>query len=633
MMTNSNWFTQYKSSIEDNQKFWATQSERLDWIKPWKTITSGSFEKGNIKWFEDGDLNVCYNCVDRHLKDKADKTAIIWEGDNPHNSKKITYKELHQQVSKFANVLKSLGVKKGDRVCIYMPMIIEATVAMLACARIGAIHSVIFAGFSPESIKNRILDAECNIVITTDGSNRGGKTINLKANVDTAIQDCDLVKKVLVIKYLNLDTEWNNSRDVDFDQVVKTVADHCEPEIMNAEDPLFILYTSGSTGKPKGVLHTSAGYLLYASLTHEKIFNLQPNDIYWCTADVGWITGHSYIVYGPLANGTTTLMFEGVPTYPTPSRFFDVIDKYQVNIFYTAPTAIRALMAKGDEILDSSNRQSLRMLGTVGEPINHEAWNWYHKKVGNGKCPIVDTWWQTETGGVMITPYFGKPQKPGSAMQPFLGIDVAILDVNSTKEIKGPLPHGEYGTLVVKQSWPGIMRTIYGDHERFIETYFAPYKGFYFPADGATRDKDDHYWITGRLDDVINISGHRIGTAEIEDTIDDYYKVAESAVIGIPDKIKGETIYAFVTPNKDFELTNEFKKEIIIWVRKQYGPIATIDVIQWATDLPKTRSGKIMRRVLRKIAHFEESGLGDTSTLSDPTCIDQLINDRIDWRS
>ena len=631
-MANSNWLVEYDDSIQNNHDFWAKESKRLDWIKPWNTLTSGSFSNGNIKWFEDGTLNVSYNCVDRHLKDKADKTAIIWEGDNPENSKKITYRELHKQVCQFANVLKSIGAKKGDRICIYMPMIVEATVAMLACARIGAIHSVVFGGFSPESIKSRIQDAQCNIVITADGGNRGGKLVPLKANVDIAIKNCPSVEHVVVVKYTQNEVNWNNNIDVDYNKVVKTVSDDCPPEEMNAEDPLFILYTSGSTGKPKGVLHTSAGYLLYASLTQEKIFDLQENDIYWCTADVGWITGHSYIVYGPLANGATTLMFEGVPTYPTASRFFEVIDKYNVNIFYTAPTAIRALMAKGNEILDTSTRKSLRILGTVGEPINSEAWNWYHDNVGNGKCPIVDTWWQTETGGILITPYHGAPQKPGSAMQPFLGIDLAILDLNTAQEIKGALPHGEYGTLVIKKPWPGMMRTVYGDHERFFETYLNPYKGYYFPADGATRDEDDHYWITGRLDDVINISGHRIGTAEIEDTINAHSKIVESAVIGIPDKIKGETIYAYVTPNKGVEPSDELKKELKTWVRKQYGPIATIDAIQWTKDLPKTRSGKIMRRILRKIAHFEESGIGDTSTLADPSCIDKLISDRINWK-
>jgi acetyl-CoA synthetase len=631
-MSDNNWLDQYKDSIQNNHEFWESQSKKLDWIKPWKTLTSGSFEEANVKWFEDGTLNVCYNCVDRHLADKAHKTAIIWEGDDINNNQEITYQALYEKVCKFANVLKYIGAKKGDRICIYMPMIVEATVAMLACARIGAVHSVVFAGFSPDSIKSRIQDAECNIVITSDGGVRGGKLVPLKDNVDEAIENCPSVKKVLVVKNTNNDINMNPDIDVSYNDIESLVPSHCAPEEMSAEDPLFILYTSGSTGKPKGVLHTTGGYLLYASLTHEKIFDLKDNDIYWCTADVGWITGHSYIVYGPLANGATTLMFEGVPTYPSPSRFFEVIDKYNVTIFYTAPTAIRALMAKGDDILNTSTRDSLRILGTVGEPINSEAWEWYHKKVGNGKCPIVDTWWQTETGGILITPYHGKPQKPGSAMQPFLGIEPAILDVTSSKEITDGMQHGEYGTLVIKQPWPGMMRTVYGDHDRYYETYLKPYKGYYFPADGAMRDEDGHYWITGRLDDVINISGHRIGTAEIEDTINAHSDIVESAVIGIPDKIKGETIYAYITPNKGVEPSDELKKDVIKYVRKHYGPIATIDAIQWTNDLPKTRSGKIMRRILRKIAHFEESGIGDTSTLADPGCIDKLITDRIDWR-
>ena len=631
-MTDNNWLSQYKDSIEDTETFWRQASSRLDWIKPWQTLSSGSFEQGNVKWFEDGVLNAAYNCVDRHLQDKADKTAIIWEGDNPDNYRRLSYRQLYQQVCQFANVLKSIGAQKGDRICIYMPMIPEATVAMLACARIGAIHSIVFGGFSPESIKSRIQDAQCNIVITADEQSRGGRNLPLKANVDEAIVGCPTIDHVLVVENSGGDINWNNAVDVNYNDQVQQVSDDCPPEPMNAEDPLFILYTSGSTGKPKGVLHTTAGYLLYASLTHEKIFDLQPDDVFWCTADIGWITGHTYIVYGPLANGATTLMFEGVPTYPAASRLFEIIDKYAVSIFYTAPTAIRALMAKGDEILNTSSRTSLRILGTVGEPINTEAWYWYRDQVGLGKCPIVDTWWQTETGGIMITPYFGQPQKPGAAMQPFLGIEAGILDTSTGKEITGPMQSGEYGALVIKKPWPGVMRTVYGDHQRFYETYLQPYKGYYFPADGACRDEDGHYWITGRLDDVINISGHRIGTAEIEDTINKHDKIVESAIVGIPDQIKGETIYAFITPDKDISPDDTLKQEVINWVRKQYGPIASITAIQWTYDLPKTRSGKIMRRILRKIANFEESGIGDTSTLADASCIDKLLAGRINWR-
>ncbi|MDA7741988.1 acetate--CoA ligase [Francisellaceae bacterium] len=627
-----NWTTKYKDSIQDSTNFWADASTKIDWIKPWKTLTSGSFQQGDVKWFEEGTLNACFNCVDRHLPKRGDKTAVIWEGDSPENNQLITYQALHDKVCKFANILKSMGVQKGGVVCIYMPMIPEAVMAMLACARIGAIHSVIFGGFSPQSIADRILDAKCAYVITADGGFRGGKSIPLKANVDTALQNCPCVKKVLVVKHAKNDIEWVKDRDICYQEAHTHVSNNCPVEEMNAEDPLFILYTSGSTGKPKGVVHTTGGYLLYAAMTHQHIFDLQEDDVYWCTADVGWITGHSYVTYGPLANGATTLIFEGVPTYPSASRFFEVIDKYKVSIFYTAPTAIRALMAKGDSALDNTARKSLRILGSVGEPINHEAWEWYHARVGNSKCPIVDTWWQTETGGIMITPSTKTPQKPGSAMHPFLGIDAAILDKNTGKEISGAMKKNYYGALAIKQPWPGIMRTLFGDHQRYMDTYFAPYPGYYFPSDGAYRDTDGDYWITGRLDDVISIAGHRIGTAEIEDVLNSHPAVLEAAVVGIPDAIKGESIYAYIIMNQNHTPSDELKKEVVQWVRKTYGPIASITAIQWTSNLPKTRSGKIMRRILRKIAHFEEHQIGDTSTLTDSECIEALIQNRIDYR-
>jgi acetyl-CoA synthetase len=632
MMIYGNWQAEYKNSIENNIDFWAEESKRIDWIKPWKSVTSGSFEQGNVKWFEEGSLNVCYNCVDRHLESNADKTAIIWESDDPNQSTSITYRELHKRVSKFANVLKSMGIKKGDIVCIYMPMIAEAAIAMLACARIGAVHSVVFGGFSPDSIKDRILDAQCKYVITADGGVRGGKAIPLKNNVDTAVAQCPCVEKVLVIKHAKNDTHWEAGRDICFNEAIAQASDDCPIEEMNAEDPLFILYTSGSTGKPKGVVHTTGGYLVYTSLTHEKVFDLQENDIYWCTADVGWITGHSYLVYGPLANGTTTLMYEGVPNYPSQSRFFEVVDKHKVSIFYTAPTAIRALIAQGDAALGNTSRKSLRVLGTVGEPINEEAWEWYFKEVGNLNCPITDTWWQTETGGIMIAPCVASPQKPCSAMHSLLGISAAILDKNTAQEILGSLERKDYGALAIKHPWPGMMRTIYGDHDRYMDAYFKPYPGYYFPADGAFRDEDGDYWITGRLDDVISIAGHRIGTAEIESAIDSHPSIAEAAIVGIPDEIKGETIYAFISLNKGNTPSDDLKKDVITWVRKTYGPIASITAIQWAPLLPKTRSGKIMRRVLRKIAHFEEHQIGDTSTLADDSCVTDLIENRIDYR-
>ncbi|WP_192483286.1 MULTISPECIES: acetate--CoA ligase [Cysteiniphilum] len=627
------WLTEYAQSIEQTQNFWAKKSQIIDWISPWQTVNSGSFKEGNIKWFEEGELNACYNCVDRHLEKHADKVAFYWEGDNPEHSKSISYQTLYEEVNRFANVLKSIGVKKGDVVCIYLPMIVEAPIAMLACARIGAIHSVIFGGFSPVAIADRVNDAQSKFIITADGGFRGGKAVALKANVDEALKQCPSVKKILVVKYANNPINWNDTLDVDYKVLVDTVPAICRVEVMKAEDPLFILYTSGSTGKPKGVVHTTAGYLVYAATTHKHIFDIQSDDVYWCTADVGWITGHSYVVYGPLVNATTSVLFEGVPSYPQKSRFFDVVDKYKVSIFYTAPTAIRALQAEGDDaVLAQTMRDSLRILGSVGEPINREAWHWYHEQVGKEQCAIVDTWWQTETGGIMISPDFSHKQKPGSAMTPFWGVDVAILDKTSAKEVEGALEAHDYGALVIKQPWPGMMRSLWGDHERYMQSYFNVYPGYYFPGDGAYRDQDSHYWISGRLDDVISIAGHRIGTAEIESVIDSHPAVAETAVVGIPDSIKGEVIYAYITLEKGINPDDSLKKEIIQWVRKTYGPIASIKVIQWAAMLPKTRSGKIMRRILRKIAHFEEQQIGDTSTLADESCVKDLVLHRVDYR-
>ena len=627
------WLTEYTQSIDENEAFWAEKSQIIDWINPWQTVSSGSFKEGNIKWFEEGELNACYNCVDRHLQKHADKVAYYWEGDNPEYAKSISYQTLYDQVNRFANVLKSIGVKKGDVVCIYLPMIVEAPVAMLACARIGAIHSVIFGGFSPVAIADRVNDAESKFIITADGGFRGGKAVALKANVDEALKQCPSVEKVLVIKYANNEINWNNAIDVDYKDTVDTVPAICLVEPMKAEDPLFILYTSGSTGKPKGVVHTTGGYLIYAATTHKHIFDVQHDDVYWCTADVGWITGHSYVVYGPLVNATTSVLFEGVPSYPKKSRFFDVVDKYKVSIFYTAPTAIRALQAEGnDVVLGQTKRDSLRILGSVGEPINREAWHWYHEQVGKGRCAIVDTWWQTETGGMMISPDFSQKQKPGSAMTPFWGVELAILDKTSGKEVTGALQAHDYGALVIKKPWPGMMRSLWGDHDRYMQSYFDIYPGYYFAGDGAYRDKDNHYWISGRLDDVISIAGHRIGTAEVESVIDSHPAVAETAVVGIPDSIKGEVIYAYITLEKGINSDDALKKVIIQWVRQSYGPIASIKVIQWAPMLPKTRSGKIMRRVLRKIAHFEEQQIGDTSTLADESCVKDLIINRVDYR-
>ncbi|WP_440683427.1 acetate--CoA ligase [Cysteiniphilum halobium] len=627
------WLTEYAQSIEQTKAFWAEKSKIIDWISPWQTISSGSFREGNIKWFEEGKLNACYNCVDRHLQKHADKVAFYWEGDNPEHTRSISYQTLYDQVNRFANVLKSMGVQKGDVVCIYLPMIVEAPIAMLACARIGAIHSVIFGGFSPVAIADRVNDAQSEFIITADGGFRGGKAVALKANVDEALKHCPSVKKVLVIQCANNPINWNNAIDVDYKKVSDKVPAICSVEPMNAEDPLFILYTSGSTGKPKGVVHTTGGYLVYAATTHKHIFDVQSNDIYWCTADVGWITGHSYVVYGPLANATTSVLFEGVPSYPKKSRFFDVVDKYKVSIFYTAPTAIRALQAEGDDaVLSGTKRDSLRILGSVGEPINQEAWHWYYAQVGKSQCAIVDTWWQTETGGIMISPDFSHKQKPGSAMTPFWGVELAILDKTSGKEVIGALEAHDYGALVIKTPWPGMMRSLWGDHDRYMQSYFDVYPGYYFPGDGAYRDQDNHYWISGRLDDVISIAGHRIGTAEVESVIDSHPAVAETAVVGIPDSIKGEVIYAYITLEKDINPDDALKKEIIQWVRQTYGSIASIKVIQWAQVLPKTRSGKIMRRILRKIAHFEEQQIGDTSTLADENCVKDLIVNRVDYR-
>ena len=615
----------YQKSLDDNDGFWAEQAQRIDWMKPFTKVKDFSFE-GNvhIKWFEDGSLNASYNCIDRHLPEKANQTALIWEGDNPNESKHITFQELYEEVCQFANVLKAHDVKKGDRVTIYMPMIVEAVYAMLACARIGAVHSVVFGGFSPESLKGRILDCESTVIITADEGVRGGKKIPLKKNVDEALKECPDVETVLVVKRTAGDIAWQEGRDFWLHEEKEKVPAACEPEEMNAEDPLFILYTSGSTGKPKGVLHTTGGYMVYAAMTHKYVFDYQPGDVYWCTADVGWITGHSYIVYGPLANAATTLVFEGVPNYPDFARFWQVVDKHKVSIFYTAPTAIRAILREGDAYVKKTDRSSLRLLGTVGEPINHEAWQWYHDVVGEGRCPIVDTWWQTETGGILITPLPGATKlKAGSATKPFFGIKPIIVDENG-KALEGACE----GRLCFDQSWPGQMRSLYGDHERFIQTYFSTYKGMYFTGDGCKRDEDGYYWITGRVDDVINVSGHRLGTAEIESAIDEHAKVAESAVVGFPHDIKGQGIYAYVTTNAGEEPDETLKSEIIAIVRKLIGPIATPDAIQFSPALPKTRSGKIMRRILRKIAAKEVDQLGDVSTLADSSVVDELVKGR-----
>ncbi len=615
----------YARSIDDPDGFWAEQAESLDWISRWTKVKDSRFgPEAQIRWFEGGKINVSANCIDRHLETRGDQVAILWEGDDPGESKAISYRELHEHVCRMANVLKARGIQKGDRVTIYMPMIPEAAYAMLACTRIGAVHSVVFGGFSPDSLAGRIHDCDSNCVITADEGLRGGKPIPLKANTDKALEKSPSVKLVIVVKRTGGAIDWVEGRDVWYHEAAANVSAECEAEVMDAEDPLFILYTSGSTGKPKGVLHSTAGYLLYASLTHKYVFDYHDGDVYWCTADVGWVTGHSYIVYGPLANGATTLMFEGVPNYPDSSRFWQVVDKHQVNIFYTAPTAIRALMREGKGPVESTSRQSLRILGTVGEPINPEAWIWYNEVVGEKRCPIVDTWWQTETGGILITPLPGATAlKPGSATLPFFGVKPLIVDSDGN-ELEGACN----GLLCIGDSWPGMMRTLYGDHERFVATYMSQYPGRYFTGDGARRDEDGYYWITGRVDDVINVSGHRMGTAEVESALVAHSAVSEAAVVGYPHEIKGQGIYAYVTLTIGFEPSEELRKELVQWVRKEIGPIASPDLIQWAPGLPKTRSGKIMRRILRKIATNEHDELGDTSTLADPAVVTDLVDNR-----
>ena len=620
--------TMYRQSIEQPDAFWSEQATTfLDWTKPWNQVSEVDMQQGRIAWFNGGELNVSVNCIDRHLPARADQTAIIWEGDELNEDAHITYQQLYEQVCQLANGLRERGVRKGDRVCIYMPMIPEAAYAMLACARIGAIHSVVFGGFSPQSLQDRILDSDCQTVITADEGVRGGRTVPLKENVDEALRNCTNVHSVITVKRTGNQVPWNPARDVWYNELTAHQGTAAEPEIMGAEDPLFILYTSGSTGKPKGVQHSSAGYLLHAAMSHKYVFDYQDGDIYWCTADVGWITGHSYIVYGPLANGATTLMFEGIPTYPDASRCWQVIDKHQVNVFYTAPTALRQLMAQGDEFVTGSSRASLHLLGSVGEPINPEAWDWYHRVVGERRCPIVDTWWQTETGGIMITPLPGATAlKPGSASRPFFGVQPALMDAEGNLITE----QAASGNLVITGSWPGQIRSVYGDHQRVIDTYYSTYKGYYFTGDGARRDEDGYYWITGRVDDVMNVSGHRIGTAEVESALVLHPSVAEAAVVGFPHDLKGEGIYAYVTLMQGDEREPEaLREELVAMVRKEIGPIAKPDAIQWAPGLPKTRSGKIMRRILRKIAADELENLGDTSTLADPSVVADLITHRI----
>ena len=625
-LDNDDYLRLYQQSVEQPEIFWAEQAKAfLDWSKPWTSVQQGDLLSGSGSWFKGGQLNVSYNCIDRHLEKRSEQIALIWEGDNPSESAHITYKKLHHNVSRLANVLKSRGVKKGDRVCIYMPMIPEATYAMLACTRIGAVHSVVFGGFSPDALRDRILDSDCHTVITADEGVRGGKYVALKANVDKALQSCPAVSTVVVVERTQGEIDWVEGRDIWYHEALRDADGNCPPEPMDAEDPLFILYTSGSTGKPKGVLHSTGGYLLMAAMTHKYVFDYHEGDIYWCTADVGWVTGHSYIVYGPLANGATSLIFEGVPNYPTASRFWQVIDKHQVNIFYTAPTALRALMREGTGPVECTERTSLRLLGSVGEPINPEAWEWYYNVVGERRCPIVDTWWQTETGAILITPLPGATDlKPGSATRPFFGVQPVLLDEQG-KEIDGP----GSGVLAIKDSWPSQIRSVYGDHQRMIDTYLKPYPGYYFSGDGARRDEDGYYWITGRVDDVINVSGHRIGTAEVESALVLHDAVAEAAVVGYPHDLKGQGIYAFVTPMNDVELSEALKKELLALVGKEIGGFARPELIQWAPGLPKTRSGKIMRRILRKIACNELENMGDTSTLADPTVVDGLIEQRL----
>jgi acetyl-CoA synthetase len=615
----------YRQSVDDPDAFWAEHAKRIDWIRPFSRVKNTSFrDPVSIKWFEDGTLNVSQNCLDRHLARRADQVAIIWEGDDPKVSRKITYRELHREVCVFANVLKNLGAKKGDRVTIYMPMIPEAAVAMLACARIGAIHSVVFGGFSPDSLAGRIDDCRSKLIVTADEGVRGGKKIPLKHNTDEALAKSLGDEKVLVVRHTGGEVAMHAGRDYWYHELAASVPDMCELVEMGAEDPLFILYTSGSTGKPKGVLHTTGGYLVFAAMTHQYVFDYHDGDIFWCTADIGWVTGHSYIVYGPLANGATTLMFEGAPNYPTPSRFWQVIDKHKVNIFYTAPTALRALMGAGDDHVKQTSRASLKLLGTVGEPINPEAWEWYHRVVGDGRCPIVDTWWQTETGGILITPLPGATAlKPGSATRPFFGVKPALVDADGMT-VEGAAS----GNLVLTDAWPGMMRTVYGDHQRFVDTYFKAYPGNYFTGDGCRRDTDGYWWITGRVDDVINVAGHRLGTAEVESALVAHENVSEAAVVGYPHPIKGQGIYAYVTLMAGEKPTEELRKELVQWVRKEIGPIAQPDLIQFAPGLPKTRSGKIMRRILRKIAEDDFSNLGDISTLADPAVVDDLVKNR-----
>ena len=617
--------TMYQHSIDKPEEFWGEKAEEfLTWEKKWSKVSDCDFSSAKIKWFVDGKLNVTANCIDRHLNERGDQTAIIWEGDEPSDDKQLTYKELYEEVCRFSNALKSRGVKKGDRVSIYMPMVPEAAVAMLACARIGAIHSVVFGGFSPDALKDRILDSECTVLVTADEGVRGGRSIPLKANVDIALDHCPNVNTVFVVERTAGKISWSEGRDIWYHEAIAKEEPHCLPEVMDAEDPLFILYTSGSTGKPKGVLHTTGGYLLHAAMTHKYVFDYKSDDTYWCTADVGWVTGHSYIIYGPLANGAKTLMFEGVPTYPDASRMWQVIDKHKVNIFYTAPTALRALMGQGNHFVECCDLSSLRLLGSVGEPINPEAWDWYYSVVGKSTCPIVDTWWQTETGGILITPLPGAiALKPGSATVPFFGVEPALVDDTGT-ELEGPAS----GALVIKNSWPGQMRTVYGDHARFKETYFSMFPGRYFTGDGARRDEDGYYWITGRVDDVINVSGHRMGTAEVESALVLHDAVAEAAVVGFPHDIKGQGIYAYVTLMSGVAESEELRDELVLHVRKEIGAIAAPDAVQWAPGLPKTRSGKIMRRILRKIAANEVDNLGDVSTLAEPSVVDDLVNRR-----
>ncbi|EMD77287.1 acetate--CoA ligase [Vibrio diabolicus] len=626
---NDTYLAMYQQSVTDPEGFWNEHGKIVDWIKPFTKVKSTSFDTGHvdIRWFEDGTLNVSANCIDRHLAEHGDDIAIIWEGDDPADDKTLTFNELHKEVCKFSNALKEQGVRKGDVVCLYMPMVPEAAVAMLACTRIGAVHTVVFGGFSPEALSGRIIDSDAKVVITADEGVRGGRAVPLKKNVDEALTNPDVktINKVLVLKRTGGDVEWHEHRDVWWHEATANVSDVCPPEEMKAEDPLFILYTSGSTGKPKGVLHTTGGYLVYAAMTFKYVFDYQPGETFWCTADVGWITGHTYLIYGPLANGAKTILFEGVPNYPSTSRMSEVVDKHQVNILYTAPTAIRALMAKGDEAVAGTSRSSLRIMGSVGEPINPEAWEWYYKTIGNENSPIVDTWWQTETGGILIAPLPGATDlKPGSATRPFFGVQPALVD-NMGNILEDTVAEGN---LVILDSWPGQMRTVYGDHERFEQTYFSTFKGMYFTSDGARRDEDGYYWITGRVDDVLNVSGHRMGTAEIESALVAHHKIAEAAIVGIPHDIKGQAIYAYITLNDGEFPSAELHKEVKDWVRKEIGPIATPDVLHWTDSLPKTRSGKIMRRILRKIATGDTSNLGDTSTLADPSVVDKLIAEK-----